>query len=92
MPTISVSPRIAAEDYEAFKALLPGDADMPATFEEWQSNSLKSDAKRVKSGHRIQGVPVKPGEFSEYCRGLGRPPSSAMLIALAVAKAARTTT
>jgi len=89
MTTTSISPRIAREDYAAFKTLLPDDPDLPGTFEDWQSSNLRDDAKRVKSGHRIQGVAVGPAEFAEYCRACGRPPSGAMLLAFAVAKAAR---
>jgi len=87
--TTSISPRIAREDYAAFKALLPDDPDLPDTFEEWQSINLRDDAKRVKSGHQVQGVAVAPAEFAEYCRACGRPASGAMLLAFAVAKAAR---
>jgi hypothetical protein len=89
MPTASISPRIARDDYPAFKALLPNDPDFPDTFDEWQSNSLREDAKRVKGGYRIKPVPVTAGELAEYCKQCGKPPSGAMLLAFAVIKAAR---
>jgi hypothetical protein len=85
----SVSPRIAREDYDAFKILLRGDPDLPDTFEQWQTLSLKTDVKRVNGGHVIQAVPIAPAEFAEYCRACGREPSGSMLLAFAVVKAAR---
>lgn len=89
MTSPSVSPRIAREDYVAFKILLRTDPDFPDRFEEWQSLCLRLDAKRVNSGHPIQEVAIGPEEFGQYCRACGREPSSAMLLAFAVVKAAR---
>jgi hypothetical protein len=89
MTSRSVSPRIAREDYVAFKILLRTDPDFPDRFEEWQSLCLKHDAKRVNSGHPIQEVVIAPDEFDAYCRACGREPSSAMILAFAVVKAAR---
>ena len=90
MASPSVSPRIAREDYEAFKILMGCDPDFPDTFEGWQSLCLRHDAKRVNSGYTIQEVPIAPAEFEAYCRACGREGTAAMLLAFAVAKAART--
>ena len=87
--TTSVSPRLAREDYDAFKVLLRDDWDFPETFEAWQSQLLKSDVQRVNSGHKIQDVPVTPAEFRKYCLDIGHAPTVAMLLACALAKAAK---
>ena len=87
--TPSISPRLAREDYDAFRILLRDDRDFPDTFEAWESQRLRHDVKRVNSGHKIVDVLVTPAEFAGYCRACGREPTAAMLIACAVAKAAR---
>lgn len=46
MTSRSVTPRIAREDYVAFKILLRTDPEFPDRFEEWQSLCLRHDAKR----------------------------------------------
>ena len=89
MPSPSVSPRIAREDYVAFRILLRSDPDFPDSFEGWQRLCLRNDAKRVNSGHTIQEVPITPEEFEEYCRACGHEGTAAMLLAFAVVKAAR---
>jgi hypothetical protein len=86
----SVSPRIAREDYTAFRILLGTDPEFPDSFEAWQSLCLRNDAKRVNGGHAIREVSIAPAEFGEYCRGCGREPTAAMLLAFAVVKTART--
>jgi hypothetical protein len=87
----SVSPRLAREDYDAFKILLRDDREFPDTFEAWQSLLLRSDVQRVNSGHKIVDVRVTPREFKEYCRAIGHGPTVLMLLACAVAKAAKGT-
>jgi hypothetical protein len=87
--TSSISPRLAREDYDAFKILLRSDHEFPDTWEEWQSHTLRDDVKRVNSGHGIQAVAIGPKEFEDYCRACGREPSSSMLLAFAVVKAGR---
>jgi len=87
--TTSVSPRLAREDYDAFKILLRDDREFPGTFEEWESQRLHDDVKRVNSGHKVRDVLVTPAEFADYCRACGHAPSAALLLACAVAKAAQ---
>ena len=89
MSSSSVSPRLAPEDYDAFRILLRDDRDFPDSFETWESLRLRHDVKRVNSGHKIQDVLITPAEFAEYCRACGREPTAGMLIACAVAKAAK---
>lgn len=85
----SVSPRLAREDYDAFKILLRDDPEFPHTFDDWQTSTLRADVKRVNSGHSVHAVPIAPKEFEQYCHSCGREPTAAMLIAYAVIKAAR---
>lgn len=87
--TSSISPRLAREDYDAFRILLRDDRDFPDTFEAWERLRLRHDVKRVNSGHKIRDVLVTPAEFAAYCRACGRAPTAQMLIACAVAKAAK---
>ena len=69
--------RILAEDYEAFRALAPGDEQFALGFEEWK--------KRHSMGSRQ--VTVRPEGFAEFCRRIGQPPSFDALGAYALVMA-----
>jgi hypothetical protein len=87
--TTSVSPRLRPEDYDAFRILLRDDRDFPDTYAAWESQRLREDVRRVNGGHKLQDVLVTPAEFAAYCRACGHEPTAAMLLACAVAKAAK---
>ena len=69
--------RILEKDYEAFRALAPGDEEFALGFAEWK--------KRHAMGSRQ--VTVRPDGFAEFCRRIGQPPSFDALGAYALVMA-----
>jgi hypothetical protein len=69
--------RILEKDYQAFRALAPGDQQFALGFQEWK--------KRHATGGRQ--VTVRPDAFAEFCRRIGQPPSFDALGAYALVMA-----
>ena len=54
-------PFIQIDDYEAFREIIP---ELPDTDAAWQEKHEQA----TRAPGEFQVVPVRPGEFMEYCR------------------------
>ena len=55
------------EDYDAFKRLMPNDADFPDSYAEWLTLRTKQIARYEEAGRVVKKVPVNPDQFLRYC-------------------------
>jgi len=75
--------QILADDFGAFKKLMPNDVRLGKTYEEWKQRCHGEDM--IASGG-VQRVTVRPEEFGLYCAQARQKPSYYMLEAFAVKK------
>lgn len=56
------------EDYEKLKQILKDGADLPANYDDWQSNADKRIAELAKVGVRVVKINIDPEAFSAWCK------------------------
>jgi len=76
--------QILAEDFAAFKKLMPSEARLASNFEEWIQ---RRQAEDLMASGGVKRVTVRPEEFAAYCREARRKPTYLLLEAFAVRKA-----
>ena len=66
---------ILQEEYGGFRALIPGDQQLPRSYGEWMKRCEKEDAATEVLGETVQKVIVYLTDFTEYCQTTGQPVS-----------------
>lgn len=66
---------IPREEYRAFRALVPHDERLPATYEQWLKRCEAEDASKIALGETVQKVVLYLKDFSAYCKATGQPVS-----------------
>lgn len=65
-------PRIAfwiePDDYQAFKAIVLDNDDLPETFDAWLKSTSEDVAKIEAAGRRVEKVLIKPDKFAAWIR------------------------
>jgi ribosome biogenesis SPOUT family RNA methylase Rps3 len=62
---ILYSPKISADDYNAFRRILH--SHLPDTYDEWLYLETKQCADWLGRGHTVRNIEVDPDEFVRYC-------------------------
>jgi hypothetical protein len=66
---ILYSPKISADDYNAFRRILH--PHLPDTYDEWLYLQAQQSADWLTRGHTVTDIKVDSNEFSRYCRATG---------------------
>jgi hypothetical protein len=74
---------IRAEDFAAFRKLMPAEYRLGKTHEEWMKRRHGEDMLATGG---VQRVTVRPEEFAAYCAQIRRKPTYYVLEAFAVRK------
>jgi hypothetical protein len=74
---------IRAEDFAAFRKLMPTEVRLGKTYEEWKKRRHGEDMLATGG---VQRVTVRPEEFAAYCAQIRRKPTYYALEAFAVKK------
>ncbi len=74
---------LVAQEYDAFRRLIPDDERLPATYDEWVKRRADEDAQSEARGEIVKQVVIHSEEFGAHCLANGQEPSYSILEALA---------
>ena len=72
---------IMRDEYLTFRTRLPKDPRLPAGYDEWTDETLRTHHAHRGSGSRLEPVVVRWNEFVAYSQGMRIPLSYALLVA-----------
>ena len=70
------APWYRREDYDRIQEIMDDGANLPSTFDEWESRAKSRMAKAEASGVRLKPIIVDPDDFMAFCREKGIPKGS----------------